>query len=130
MGCCSCLNFLETANQKTLFILSLILLAFGVAHFFFAEDPIIGFALGIIACFLAILGLFGAWRKDSKTLVIYMILIAFLLMLELVSIAFQTLSDEPSFTNLILGIISIIYYFLCVFFAWRIHRQEGYSIQI
>ena len=71
MGCdCRCLSFLETGNQKTLFVLSLILLVFGVFHFFFAEDPIIGYALGIIACFLAILGLFGAWRKDSKTLVI------------------------------------------------------------
>eukprot|EP01102_Stenamoeba_stenopodia_P012231 TRINITY_DN3833_c0_g1_i1.p1 TRINITY_DN3833_c0_g1~~TRINITY_DN3833_c0_g1_i1.p1 ORF type:complete len:130 (+),score=3.87 TRINITY_DN3833_c0_g1_i1:250-639(+) len=129
MGC-GCLNFLETANQKTLFVLSIILLVFGAFHFFFAEDPIIGFALGIIACFLAILGLFGAWRKDSKTLVIYMVLVCFLLVLELVSIAFQTLGDEPSFTSLVMGVLSVIYYFLCVFFAWRIHRQEGYQIQI
>jgi len=184
MGCCSCLDFLETGNRKTLFILSLILLAFGVMHFFFSEDAIIGFALGIIACFLGILGLFGAWRKDSKTLVIVGFLFlspsSFYFFVNLMSLLALNLFlasvyaydcflvgartrvgcvpnairrtqfhksglgcyishllrkclyvfSLSSLSNHICFSSSSFVQFLCIFFAWRIHRQEGYTIQI
>jgi len=40
----------------------------------------------------------------------FMVLILFLLLLELVSIAFQTLGEEVSFTSLVMGVLSVIYY--------------------
>jgi len=124
------MSFLESTSQKIFFTSLIAMIIISVLQWFFGPF-IIGFIVGAAGVFFALCGLWGAWRKSTKCLWIYMVGVAAFIVLEIVSLIFDALqvsNDSSKVVPILIAALTILIYTCGLFYAWRIRAQLTYAI--